>query len=191
MNTIDHCAFNGDADGLCALQQLRLAGELDPQVRLVVKTYARGFGLDVVEVPHDSGVTDPDRIRAAAADAAAVVFQQPNFFGCLEPAPDLAAAASGVLRRREFEPLATAELLHQANEEFGQRNRFFPQWTDACREDRVDPGVERGQTEDRRGADRIAIDRGRRPIVGHEFERGPVTEPSREWLRERVVGQCR
>jgi len=35
MNTIDHCAFNGDADGLCALQQLRLAGELDPQVRLV------------------------------------------------------------------------------------------------------------------------------------------------------------
>ncbi|MGF6092187.1 DHH family phosphoesterase [Pseudomonas sp. 18173] len=35
MNMIDHCAFNGDADGLCALQQLRLAGELDPQVRLV------------------------------------------------------------------------------------------------------------------------------------------------------------
>ncbi len=35
MNTIDHCAFNGDADGLCALQQLRLAGELGPQVHLV------------------------------------------------------------------------------------------------------------------------------------------------------------
>jgi glycine dehydrogenase subunit 1 len=71
-----------------------LAETLNPQVRQVVKTYARGFGLEVVEVPHDSGVTDPDRIRAAAADAAAVVFQQPNFFGCLESAPDLAAAAS-------------------------------------------------------------------------------------------------
>jgi glycine dehydrogenase subunit 1 len=71
-----------------------LAETLNPQVRQVVKTYARGFGLEVVEVPHDAGVTDPDRIRAAAADAAAVVFQQPNFFGCLEPAPDLAAAAS-------------------------------------------------------------------------------------------------
>jgi glycine dehydrogenase subunit 1 len=33
-------------------------------------------------------------VRAAAADAAAVIFQQPNFFGCLEPAPDLAAAAA-------------------------------------------------------------------------------------------------
>ena len=65
----------------------------NPQVRQVLKTYARGFGLEIVEVPHDGGITDPDRLRAAATDAAAVVFQQPNFFGCLEPAPDLAAAA--------------------------------------------------------------------------------------------------
>jgi len=66
----------------------------NPQVRQVVKTYAPGFGLEVVEVPHDGGTTDPDRVRDAAADAAAVFFQQPNFFGCLEPAPDLAAAAN-------------------------------------------------------------------------------------------------
>src|SRR5579862_4064000 len=66
----------------------------NPQVRQVVKTYAQGFGLEVVEVPHDGGTTDPDRVRAAAEDAAAVIFQQPNFFGCLEPAPDLAAAAN-------------------------------------------------------------------------------------------------
>ena len=36
----------------------------------------------------------PRRACAAARDAACVIFQQPNFFGCLEPAPDLAAAAS-------------------------------------------------------------------------------------------------
>jgi len=65
-----------------------------PQVRQVVKTYAPGFGLDVVEVPHDGGVTDPDRVRDAARDAAAVIFQTPNFFGNLEPGPDLAAAAN-------------------------------------------------------------------------------------------------
>jgi glycine dehydrogenase subunit 1 len=66
----------------------------NPQVRQVVKTYAPGFRLEVVEVPHQAGTTDPDELRAAAADAACVIFQQPNFFGCLEPAPDLAAAAS-------------------------------------------------------------------------------------------------
>jgi len=66
----------------------------NPQVRRVVKTYAPGFGLEVVEVPHEEGVTDPERVREAAVDAAAVIFQQPNFFGCLEPAPELAAAAA-------------------------------------------------------------------------------------------------
>jgi glycine dehydrogenase subunit 1 len=67
---------------------------VNPQVRQVVKTYAPGFGLEVVEVPHAGGVTDPGAVAAAAMDAACVVFQQPNVFGCLEPAPDLAAAAN-------------------------------------------------------------------------------------------------
>jgi glycine dehydrogenase subunit 1 len=66
----------------------------NPQVRQVVKTYAPGFGLQVVEVPHRGGTTDPDELRQAADGAAAVIFQQPNVFGCLEPAPDLAAAAN-------------------------------------------------------------------------------------------------
>ena len=66
----------------------------NPQVRQVIKTYAPGFGLEIVEVPHRGGVTDPDELRLAATDAACVIFQQPNFFGCLEPAPDLAAAAN-------------------------------------------------------------------------------------------------
>jgi glycine dehydrogenase subunit 1 len=70
-----------------------LAEALNPQVRQVVKTYARGFGLDVVEVPHREGVTVPEELGAAARDAGAVIFQQPNFLGCLEPAPDLAEAA--------------------------------------------------------------------------------------------------
>jgi glycine dehydrogenase subunit 1 len=66
----------------------------NPQVRQVVKTYAPGFGLEVVEVPHRGGATDPDELGEAAADAACVIFQQPNFFGVLEPGPDLAAAAN-------------------------------------------------------------------------------------------------
>jgi glycine dehydrogenase subunit 1 len=64
-----------------------------PQVRQVVRTYAPGFGLEVVEVPHRGGVTDPEELRVAADGAAAVLFQHPNFFGCLEPAPELAAIA--------------------------------------------------------------------------------------------------
>ena len=73
-----------------------LSEALNPQVRQVVKTYAPGFGLEVVEVPHRDGTTDPEELRKAAEEAACVIFQQPNFFGCLEPAPDLAAAATEV-----------------------------------------------------------------------------------------------
>jgi glycine dehydrogenase subunit 1 len=84
----------------------------NPQVRQVVKTYAPGFGLEVVEVPHDGGATDPDRLRAAADDAACVIFQQPNFFGVLEAAPDLAQAAvdAGALAVAHVDPMSLGVL---------------------------------------------------------------------------------
>jgi glycine dehydrogenase subunit 1 len=71
-----------------------LAEALNPQARQVVKTYAPGFGMEVVEVPHEHGATDPERFAAAAEDAAIAIFQQPNVFGVLEPAPELAAGAA-------------------------------------------------------------------------------------------------
>src|SRR5256885_3457575 len=83
-----------------------------PQIRQVVKTYAPGFGLGVVEVPHRGGATDPDELREAAQDAACVIFQQPNFFGVLEPAPDLAAAAAdaGALPVAHVDPISLGVL---------------------------------------------------------------------------------
>ena len=89
-----------------------LCETLSPQVRQVVKTYAPGFGLDVVEVGHRGGVTDPDELRSASAEAACVIFQQPNFFGCLEPAPDLVAAATdaGALPIAHVDPVSLGVL---------------------------------------------------------------------------------
>jgi glycine dehydrogenase subunit 1 len=89
-----------------------LTEALNPQVRQVVKTYAPGFGLDVVEVPHRDGTTDPDELRAAAGEAACVIFQQPNFFGVLEPAPDLAQAANdaGALAVAHVDPMSLGVL---------------------------------------------------------------------------------
>src|SRR3970282_969043 len=89
-----------------------LAETLAPQVRQVVKTYAVGFGLEVVEVPHEGGTTDPDRVAAAAADAACVLFQQPNVFGILEDAPALAAAANdaGAMAIAHVDPVSLGVL---------------------------------------------------------------------------------
>jgi len=71
-----------------------LAETLHPMARQVVKTYAPGFGMEVVEVAHAGGTIDPARFAEAATDAAIAIFQQPNAFGCLEAAPELAAAAA-------------------------------------------------------------------------------------------------
>jgi glycine dehydrogenase subunit 1 len=89
-----------------------LAETVNPQARQVVKTYAPGFGLDVVEVPHRAGVTDPNEFGEAATDAACAIFQQPNFFGCLEPAPELAAAATdaGALAVAHVDPTSLGVL---------------------------------------------------------------------------------
>ena len=85
-----------------------LAETLNPMVRQVVKTYAPGFGLQVVEVPHRNGAIDPADLAAASVDAAIVIFQQPNFFGVLEDAPALAAAANaaGALSVAHVDPLS-------------------------------------------------------------------------------------
>ena len=75
---LDHCAFNGDADGLCALQQLRLAGELDAAVRLV-SGVKRDIGLlervqagpgarvTVLDIAHEQNRADVARLLAAGA----------------------------------------------------------------------------------------------------------------------------
>jgi glycine dehydrogenase subunit 1 len=91
---------------------IALTETLNPQVRQVVKTYALGFGLEVVEVPHRGGVTDPDELATAAADAAAVLFPQPSFLGTLEPAPDLVEAAreAGALAIAHVDPMSLGVL---------------------------------------------------------------------------------
>jgi glycine dehydrogenase subunit 1 len=89
-----------------------LAETLGPQARQVVKTYAPGFGLEVVEVPHAGGATPVDALREAAEDAACVIFQQPNVFGILEAAPELAAAANqaGALAIAHVDPVSLGVL---------------------------------------------------------------------------------
>jgi glycine dehydrogenase subunit 1 len=65
-----------------------------PHSRETLRTMARGYGVEVVEVGLRDGVTDPDAWAAAIdGDTAAVFFQNPNFLGAVEDARALADAA--------------------------------------------------------------------------------------------------
>ena len=72
---------------------------LHPHTIETLRTYARGYRMDVVEVPLSDGVTDPDAwARAIDADTSAAIFAQPNFYGAVEDAAALSAAAKGDAR---------------------------------------------------------------------------------------------
>src|ERR1039458_2891371 len=67
---------------------------LHPHSIETLRTNAHGFGMDVVEVPLRDGVTDPDAwSEAIDSDTSAAIFAQPNFYGAVEDAASLSAAA--------------------------------------------------------------------------------------------------
>ena len=69
---------------------------LHPHALETLRTHAHGFGMEVIEVPLEQGVTDPRAwAQAIDADTSAAIFAQPNFYGAVEDAAALSAAAKG------------------------------------------------------------------------------------------------
>jgi glycine dehydrogenase subunit 1 len=100
-------------------QRVVVAGALHPEYLAVLRTYGAGRGFDVVSVDADDGVADPERVARELDGAAAVILQQPNFYGLLEDATGLCAAAheAGALAIAACDPIALA--LVDAPGEFG------------------------------------------------------------------------
>jgi glycine dehydrogenase subunit 1 len=82
-------------------RKLVLSAGMHPHSIQTVRTLAHGYGMEVLEVPltglaggAGDGVTDIHAWRAAIdEDTSAAMFAQPNFYGAVEDAPALSAAA--------------------------------------------------------------------------------------------------
>ncbi|MBB6673347.1 aminomethyl-transferring glycine dehydrogenase subunit GcvPA [Cohnella nanjingensis] len=80
------------ASGATKRKRIVVSRAVHPEAREIVRTSARGLGLEIVEVGCADGVTDLGALSAAIdADTAAVLVQTPNFFGCLEDIPAIEA----------------------------------------------------------------------------------------------------
>ncbi len=81
-----------------------------PEYRQVVRTYTASLGVEVVEVPHEEGFTPVEGVARAVDDrTAAVVIQQPNFFGGIEDAHavgEVARSAGALFVVASADPLA-------------------------------------------------------------------------------------
>jgi glycine dehydrogenase subunit 1 len=74
--------------------KLVVSAGLHPHSLQTLETYAHGFGAEIVEVPLRDGVTDLEAWgQAIDIEVGAVFFAQPNFYGAVEDATALAAAA--------------------------------------------------------------------------------------------------
>jgi glycine dehydrogenase subunit 1 len=85
-----------------AKRRLVISAGMHPHTIETLHTLAHGYGMEVVEVPlttgavpgSGGGVTDADAWAAAIdADTSAAIFAQPNFYGAVEDAAALSAAA--------------------------------------------------------------------------------------------------
>jgi glycine dehydrogenase subunit 1 len=82
------------AIGATGRTRLVVSRGLHPHSRETLRTYARGFGAEVVEVGLEGGLTDEAELRATLdSETAALFVQNPNFLGGVEDLEGLAAAA--------------------------------------------------------------------------------------------------
>lgn len=78
------------AAGQTSRNKILLSNTVHPEARDVVKTYAKGQRVEVVEIPYKDGITDIDALKELITDdVAGVIVQYPNFFGRIEPLKEL------------------------------------------------------------------------------------------------------
>jgi glycine dehydrogenase subunit 1 len=78
------------AAGHTKRKKIIVSASVHPESREVLKTYAKGQYLDVIEVAVKDGITDLEALKQSIdSDVAAVVVQYPNFFGRIEPLKEL------------------------------------------------------------------------------------------------------
>lgn len=70
--------------------EIVIAGKIHPNYLKIIKTYCEGQGITVTELTSSRGSLLPERLSMHISDkVAAVVVQQPNFYGCLEDVEEL------------------------------------------------------------------------------------------------------
>lgn len=150
-------------------KRILLPENLHPEYRQVIATYVANMELELVDVPTPEGTIAPETLRELLDDnAACVVVQHPNFFGCVEDMDAIAecAHAAGSALIAVVDPVSLgvlkrpgeygADIVVAEGQSLGIPLSFGGPYLGimACREKflRRMPGRLVGQTTDRRGS---------------------------------------
>lgn len=117
----------GTAVSEAAFMSMRVTGRHDkvaisagvhPEFRQILETYLCNLGTEVVTLPLADGKTDASQAADLVDDrTACVIFQHPNFFGCLEDTDALSEVAHkhGALSVVSFDPISLGLLKRPAD----------------------------------------------------------------------------
>jgi glycine dehydrogenase subunit 1 len=92
--------------------RVTVAGAVHPEYLAVLRTYGAGRGFEVDHLPAAAGRADVAAVADALIDSAALVLQQPNFYGLVEDMAPLCALAHehGALAIVSADPMSLALL---------------------------------------------------------------------------------
>jgi glycine dehydrogenase subunit 1 len=95
-----------------ARRRFVVSAGLHPHTIATLRTYAHGYDMEVIEVPLRDGVTDAEAwAEAIDGDTSAAIFAQPNFYGAVEDAAALSAAAGAASGHAEGDgPVVIAQV---------------------------------------------------------------------------------
>ena len=89
-----------------------ISAGVHPHARETLRTYAHGYGVEVVEVPLRDGLTDQEAWAAAIdGDTGAVFLANPNFYGAVEDVAALTAAKGDAIAIAAYDPIALGILV--------------------------------------------------------------------------------
>lgn len=90
-------------------KEILVPRSLHPDYRAVLNTYTAEMGVQLIEIPHNQGILDLDFVEKRLSDkTAALIVQNPNFFGIVEPVHELGrlAQTAGALYIASVNPLS-------------------------------------------------------------------------------------
>lgn len=77
-------------------KKILVAKTVHPESRDVLKTYAKGQNIEIVEIPYKNGVMDIESlVEELSEDVAGLIVQYPNFFGQIEPLKEIESLIHG------------------------------------------------------------------------------------------------
>jgi glycine dehydrogenase subunit 1 len=98
--------------------KIAISAGVHPEYRQIIETYTRDLGTEVITVPIVGGRTDLEQAARLVDDSVAcLIFQHPNFFGCLEDAQELCEIGRrhGALAVVSYDPLSLGVLKRPAD----------------------------------------------------------------------------